>query len=814
MLFLAGVGSVPRTGPSQQIRPPRLFSSHSSPSTREVFLAEFRAGTTLFEQRDYSEAEQTFSRAHGEAAEQGDWNNAGRSLTCVGACRGSMFRYREALTAWLEARRESELVHDWVNLGGLSVNISSLYLLMGELDSAAQSAERAVGEAERGGFADGITRARMQLGVVCARQGRMAESAAEFRKAIALAERDGNEATAAEGWDHFGAELLARGEYQAADGALTEAYRLRSLHRLPKVDSSRFNLARLRLAQHDPATALRLSHAALDPRHRADSLVTRWELYHLRGLAHLELGNLQEAFRDFGLALEGARAWRLEVVPADFARVGSEIRLSEIYSSYIDAGNRLYLATGQRELMRETFQAAEENRAASLRALQALPGDWRERLPGKYWDSLAKLHAVEVSLLNTDTAAQHEQMRALRSAVLEMEAEAGAKTELGNTDLARRTQTALPADSVLLSFHMGERQSYLWAISREQFNLYRLGNATKLAEDVPAFAHAVSTGAPEAAREGERLYRALFGQLGIRLEQKPRWLLALDGGLYDIPLAALVAGWRGGRPVYLAEKHSLDVTTGAAGLGQGRPGEWRKLAGGRFLGIGDAIYNTADPRWKGRTEQPRSILPGLAFAESTASQAIFMPRLPGTAGEIEACARVWEGQGSGSRLLRGEDATPDRFRNALRDHPSAIHIAGHFREASVAPHASMIALSLSPKGSTQWLSPIEITRSRVAASLLVLSGCSSGRADALPGAGLMGLTRAWLAAGARSVIASHWPTVDDRGSLFAYFYKHFQENPEVGPAVALQQAQLDMLHAGGWRSAPQYWAGYFVNGDF
>lgn len=125
----------------------------------------------------------------------------------------------------------------------------------------------------------------------------------------------------------------------------------------------------------------------------------------------------------------------------------------------------------------------------------------------------------------------------------------------------------------------------------------------------------------------------------------------------------------------------------------------------------------------------------------------------------------------------------------------------------------MIGLSLSPAGDAQWLSPLEITRSKVPTGLVALSGCSSGRADALPGSGLMGLTRAWLAAGARAVIASHWATPDDSGALFIGFYKHFRETPEAGPAVALQRAQVDMLRAGGWRSDPQYWATYYVNGD-
>lgn len=74
----------------------------------------------------------------------------------------------------------------------------------------------------------------------------------------------------------------------------------------------------------------------------------------------------------------------------------------------------------------------------------------------------------------------------------------------------------------------------------------------------------------------------------------------------------------------------------------------------------------------------------------------------------------------------------------------------------------------------------------------------------------MGLTRAWLAAGAHAVAASHWPTPDDDDGLFIRFYQHLRQFPQRGPAAALQRAQIDMLRSGGWRSRSEYWASYFV----
>jgi tetratricopeptide (TPR) repeat protein len=763
--------------------------------------------------RKYLQAKELFQFVYDGDRKNGDLWHAGRTLTGIGACNYSLFRYQESLHDWLEARQMSESVADWVNLGSLGVNISAMFLVMGDLEAAAEAAERAMTDANRGGFGDGVARAQIQLGIVRARQGRLGESAVAMNRAVEMAEREGKLSTAAEAWDHFGEELLAHGALADADRALTEAYRLRKVHRLAKLDSSYYNLGRLRLAQGDALSALHLVNATLERGHHPDTRISLWALHYLRGQALAELGRTQEAFDEFRAALEVARRWRLEVLPADFTRVSSEVQLNQLYAAFIEAGNRLYFAGGRETLAQETFAAAEENRAASLHTLQALPGDWREKLPVGYWESLARLHATEVELLSTDSVELRNEMGVLRSAVLEMEAKAGTNTEMPSRGLSARVQASLPGDAVLLTFHLGERGSFMWAISRERCRLYRLPGKGELSGAITGFVQATSSGESTAALRGRALCARLFGQLEPVLRDKPRWILALDEQLFRVPFAALVTGWSGSQPVYLAERHSLRVTTGVLRLGQDGRQSWRNLVSGKFLGIGDAIYNTADPRWTGHRDEGPILLPWLASAAPRAPRGPVMARLAGTAAEVESCARAWNPQPGSATLLRGADASLNQFGAAMREKPSVIHIAAHFRESSLAPHYSMIGLSVSPAGDAQWLSPLEITRSKVPTGLVALSGCSSGRADALPGSGLMGLTRAWLAAGARAVIASHWATPDDSGALFIDFYKHFRETPEAGPAVALQRAQLDMLRAGGWRSNPQYWATYFVNGD-
>ena len=105
---------------------------------------------------------------------------------------------------------------------------------------------------------------------------------------------------------------------------------------------------------------------------------------------------------------------------------------------------------------------------------------------------------------------------------------------------------------------------------------------------------------------------------------------------------------------------------------------------------------------------------------------------------------------------------------------------------------------------------------RVPGSLVVMSGCSSQQGETLPSAGLIGLSRAWLLAGASAVIVSAWPTPDDSGRFFSSFYSHFQTLTSKSgslakrASIALQQAQLETRQSNAYGSSPSFWAAYSV----
>jgi CHAT domain-containing protein len=181
-------------------------------------------------------------------------------------------------------------------------------------------------------------------------------------------------------------------------------------------------------------------------------------------------------------------------------------------------------------------------------------------------------------------------------------------------------------------------------------------------------------------------------------------------------------------------------------------------------------------------------------------------RLVGSAEELKTSAANWGG-GRPAVLLEGTDARRDLFLNQLSHGPTLIHLATHVIDST--DRQALIAFGLGPNGRTEFLTTTDVASLRVPGAFVAMTGCDSGAGDVRPGAGLLGLTRAWQMAGASAVLATSWPVRDSSGELLASFYNHLQHFPA---AEALRRSQMEMLHSGTWRSAPSYWVPYQITG--
>lgn len=177
----------------------------------------------------------------------------------------------------------------------------------------------------------------------------------------------------------------------------------------------------------------------------------------------------------------------------------------------------------------------------------------------------------------------------------------------------------------------------------------------------------------------------------------------------------------------------------------------------------------------------------------------------------EEAARI-AGIFPGTVCALGPEATPGRLRAALTGY-DVLHLACHATFDAHEPRSS--ALVLADPGDPRRPLPLtlgELIRTRTDARLAVLSGCRTGLADLAPGGELDGMVRAFLTAGAHTVIASQWQ-VDDEATteLMARVYGELADGAPVG--AALRTAQRAIRATPGLEH-PYFWSGFVQTGDW
>jgi CHAT domain-containing protein/tetratricopeptide (TPR) repeat protein len=791
----------------------RPGSSVRNPSEgREIAeLRELRQrGNALYRARQYLEASRIYESGYQDATGRGQAQSALRFLNNLGSAEYQIFRYREAIKAYLEARTLALSQRDQQALAAIYSNLSSLYFQMGDMDAATESAERGL---ELPPSAADKFRARLltQSALIRTRHKDWKHALALLQHAIAVAHSDHDVAAEALAWCELGATWREYGQLPPAERALLEALRLYKSTGDDRIHYAWEELGELRSLQGDSKSAVRFFDQAIES---AEPLgpVAVWYAYYLRGRALMAQGRTREAYRDLGDALGRLRRSRAEVLPADAFRVSTEVQLHQVYSTFIELGSQLYRQTGQRRFAEESFAVAEETRAASLRALWA-GSDLTKKLPAEYWQTLSELQEAEASLLRKDTGQRgvSEPLRRARLKLSEMEVEAGLDLPYSSdpdedgrapSRLLKAAQAALGADEVFMSFHLGDSESCVWVIARDGFEFRPLAPQADYAAGVARFVKTVSQGLPEAGPLGRQLYTQLFGSVSVRLRDKPVWVLAPEGALFDLPFAALIERNKSGSeaPQYLIERHAIRIVPAVSALFRSPAADTQ----GPFVGLGDPVYNRVDDRLRHA--------PGPGGANSPGPP-LELARLVGSAREVEMCSTIWRAHGERAILLKGPDANKENLTQAVRQNPPVLHIAAHFLFPPDDSGPGMLALALQRGNKVQLLSSSEIASMRANLGLVVLDGCSSARGAILPGAGLMGMTRAWLAAGARAVIVTRWATADrDEGELFRSFYRIYYLQPphrRTSFGRVLHEAQLAELHAGGRHADPAYWASYF-----
>jgi CHAT domain-containing protein len=218
---------------------------------------------------------------------------------------------------------------------------------------------------------------------------------------------------------------------------------------------------------------------------------------------------------------------------------------------------------------------------------------------------------------------------------------------------------------------------------------------------------------------------------------------------------------------------------------------------GRFTGPGDPVSSggpgavvVGDPAFPATVQ--------IQLPDETLS--VGLEPLPGTRVEAEAVARIL-----GVAALLGPEASLEAVLDRANVVP-VVHLATHGVFVTQQPEESFVALAA---GALTARSLYDSDRP-IIAELVVLSACQTALGAEHPDS-LIGLTNAFLIAGADSVISTLWSIDDDRTvELMTRLYRSLVEG--VCVPAALRCAQRAILSQPQWRH-PQYWAAFKAIGS-
>jgi CHAT domain-containing protein len=240
-----------------------------------------------------------------------------------------------------------------------------------------------------------------------------------------------------------------------------------------------------------------------------------------------------------------------------------------------------------------------------------------------------------------------------------------------------------------------------------------------------------------------------------------------------------------------------------------------------FVAFGDPVYPS------GLDEGKLDTIMDIRVRSATRRGLLDLEPLPWSRREVEGIAALFPP--GRVKVFLGAEATEEEAKKITKG-SRILHFATHARVDDRFPLNSALELTM-PEGFPEnrengLLQAWEIfEKVRLDADLVVLSGCETALGEEQGGEGLIGLTRAFQYAGARTVMASLWSVQDQATSeLMIRFYKHFRAGLPKDEALRHAQIELirgpiEVVNEKGEKtlldaSAPYYWAGFQIYGDW
>lgn len=485
---------------------------------------------------------------------------------------------------------------------------------------------------------------------------------------------------------------------------------------------------------------------------------------------------------------------------------------------------------------------------------------------------LAALTSEQVRLRVSAASSQRAELAATQTSVLaELEnvmiqlqarhPQVAALTTPAPLALSEIQQQVLDRDTLLLEYELGRERSFLFAVTPATLHTFVLPPRTVIEEVAQQVQQALArrqqprsfasiTDKQLWLRRNERAYEQAAARLSQMLLapaqalfKGQRLLIVPDGALHYVPFAALPAPNDEGRgrsdevksrnrknstpPLHhssfiahpLILDHELLTLPSASTLALlRRAAKGRPVAEKQLMLFADPVFGPHDERVATITARPpapvsREQLRVLGFVNENGEALI--PRLPASRLEAEAIQALLPPTAQQTAL--GFEASYQRVKQTDLSQFRYVHFATHGLLDESQPELSGLLFSqVNRQGELEagFFTALDAFQLKLNAELVTLSGCRTALGKEIKGEGLIGLTRGFLYAGARRVLASLWQ-VDDGATaeLMQRFYQHLLGEKKLTPAAALRAAQLEMIRNQRWQS-PYYWAAFTLQGEW
>jgi CHAT domain-containing protein len=355
---------------------------------------------------------------------------------------------------------------------------------------------------------------------------------------------------------------------------------------------------------------------------------------------------------------------------------------------------------------------------------------------------------------------------------------------------------ALRSNATLLFYWLGQKKSYLWVITPRQVNCLTLPGATKIDPLVKSYSDAVLSGRDVLAAgnaHAANLYKVLIEPANKLIPPNSRVILLPDGSLYGLNFEALLVP--DPKPHFWIEDVTLSTASSLTLLSATRPYE--------VCCTNVRMMPTASTFGRDSHQNPRpTFTTGNLLLVGNATPAVpEFPVLRQADTEMAGVERYFAE--SRREVLAGLRATPSAYLASDPEKFAYIHFVAHGTASRAHPLDS--AVILSPEGNSYKLYARDIVKHRLSAYLVTISACNGSGTRAYSGEGLVGLSWAFLRAGAGNVIAALWEVNDvSTPQLMNHLYAELVRSHD--PAASLRAAKLALLRSDSVFKKPFYWA--------